>query len=146
MSNAPTVVILGGTGRLGTSIWHHRMRRGSNKVGCTPGHPVSEVFLTDFRTAFPNVKIPTRDTSAQKAQDLEKKGAQVVQWDPTDERSLVQTFNGAGVVIDILNSVVPTEKKEITKHAIGSGAKVYFLSEFGVYAQPVLLAKSVRMR
>ena len=94
---------------------------------------ISKVFLTEFRAAFPNVKIPTRDTSAQKAQDLEKKGAQVVQWDPTDERSLARTFTGASVVVDILNSVLPREEKEaITRHALGSGTKVYFLSEFGV--------------
>ncbi|KAM5542741.1 hypothetical protein V8D89_003702 [Ganoderma adspersum] len=113
MSNGPTVVILGGTGRL--------------------GYRVSEVFLTEFHSAFPNIKIPTRDASTPKAQALQKKGAELIQWNPTDERCLQDAFQGADVIVDILNSQLPKEERTgITKYALESGPKVYFLSEFGI--------------
>ena len=91
------------------------------------------MFLTEFRPAFPNIKIPTRDASTPKAQALEKKGAEVIQWNPTDERCLQEAFEGADVIVDILNSQLPKEERmRITKYALEGGPKVYFLSEFGM--------------
>ena len=57
----------------------------------------------------------------------------MIQWNPTDERCLQEAFEGADVIVDILNSQLPKEERiGITKYALESGPKVYFLSEFGM--------------
>ena len=57
----------------------------------------------------------------------------MIQWNPTDERCLQEAFEGADVIVDILNSQLPKEERTgITKYALESGPKVYFLSEFGM--------------
>ena len=72
--------------------------------------------------------------SAEKSRNLERKGAQLIQWNPSDEESLGEVFEGATIVVNALNSakVPSSEKKQIAKVAFRSGPKVYFLSEFGV--------------
>ncbi|KAH9942383.1 uncharacterized protein BXZ73DRAFT_97795 [Epithele typhae] len=103
-----TAVIIGGTGLLG--VW------------------ISKVFLTDFRSAFPTVRITTRDVNAAKALELAALGAELFSF----EDSLDEVLKGADVVINTLPTSVPDAHKKVLAAVAASPAKVYFLSEFGI--------------
>ncbi|OJT13021.1 hypothetical protein TRAPUB_10430 [Trametes pubescens] len=114
MSGTYSVAIVGGTGRL--------------------GYEISVVFLDEFRTTFPIVRVLTRDPSTARAQTLASKGAMLQVLDSTDvAQSLLETFVHADVVINALNVSAPKAlKKQVAAAAVASGARVFFLSEFGV--------------
>ncbi|EJF62713.1 NAD(P)-binding protein [Dichomitus squalens LYAD-421 SS1] len=109
----PTVAIIGGTGFL--------------------GQQVSNAFLTDFRPSFSRIRVLTRDPSSQKAQDLASKGAELIQYSGDElEKSFDEVFAGADVIVNALPGGADKETKQAIIKAIArSGAKVYFLSEFG---------------
>ncbi|KAH9942397.1 uncharacterized protein BXZ73DRAFT_87989 [Epithele typhae] len=103
-----TAVIIGGTGLIG--IW------------------ISKAFLTDFRSAFPTVRITTRDVNSPKARELAALGAELYSFDD----SLDAVLNGADVVVNTLPTHIPaTDGKKIITAVAASAAKVYFMSEFG---------------
>ncbi|KAL1947247.1 hypothetical protein VTO73DRAFT_14208 [Trametes versicolor] len=114
MSGRYSVAIVGGTGRL--------------------GYDISSVFLDEYRTTFPIVRVLTRDPSTARAQHLASKGAMLQVLDQENvAQSLLETFIHADVVINALNVTAPKAlKKQIGEATVKSGAKVYFLSEFGV--------------
>lgn len=88
------------------------------------------MLLTEFRESFPTVRVFTRDPSSSKAQAFAKKGADVVALD-------IESLENALAGIDIVVNVLPTSLSEevrgkVNETVIKSGAKVYFLSEFGL--------------
>ncbi|RPD64136.1 hypothetical protein L226DRAFT_552087 [Lentinus tigrinus ALCF2SS1-7] len=103
-----TAVILGGTGELG---FH-----------------VSTIFLTEYRSTFPTVRITTRDMASSKAKELADKGAEVhsfgASWDTV--------LSGADVVVNVLpTSVVKGINKELVAALLKNNVKVYFPPSFG---------------
>lgn len=100
----------------------------------SPGYEISSVFLDEFRTTFPIVRVLTRDPSTARAQHLASKGAMLQVLDQENiVQSLLETFIHADVVINALNVTAPKAlKKQVAEAAVKGGAKVYFLSEFGV--------------
>ncbi|KAI0717975.1 hypothetical protein C8T65DRAFT_737503 [Cerioporus squamosus] len=103
-----TAVILGGTGELG---FH-----------------VSTIFLTEYQSAFPTVRITTRDTSSSKAKELAAKGAQVLSFG----ESWDTVFAGADVVVNVLPTpVVQGVNKELVAALVKNSVKVYFPPSFG---------------
>ncbi|KAI0628747.1 NAD-P-binding protein [Trametes polyzona] len=114
MSGRYSVAIVGGTGRL--------------------GYEIATVFLDEFHSSFTTVRVLTRDTSTARAQGLAEKGAILKVLDLDDvAQSLTDAFADVDVVINALNVTAPTEvKRQVAESAVKSGAKVYFLSEFGV--------------
>ncbi|KAI0355068.1 NAD-P-binding protein [Trametes cingulata] len=114
MSGRYSVAIVGGTGRL--------------------GFDVTQVFLDEFHTTFPTVRVLTRDPSTAKAQQLAEKGARIHVFDPEDvAQSLAEAFTGVDVVINVLPTTTPTDvKRQVAEAAVKHGVKVFFLSEFGV--------------
>ncbi|PIL35924.1 hypothetical protein GSI_01584 [Ganoderma sinense ZZ0214-1] len=104
-----TAVILGGTGEAGTSI--------------------GKIFLTEFRSSFPSVRITTRDPDSPKARELAKLGADVR---PLSE-PVEDVFSGADVVIDALPGHLAGDYRErILGALVRKNVKVYFLSEYGI--------------
>ncbi|EIW60916.1 NAD-P-binding protein [Trametes versicolor FP-101664 SS1] len=114
MSGRYSVAIVGGTGRL--------------------GYEISRVFLDEYRTTFPIVRVLTRDPSTARAQHLASKGAMLQVLDQENvAQSLLETFIHADVVINALNVTARKAlKRQVAEAAVKGGAKVYFLSEFGV--------------
>ncbi|OJT02372.1 hypothetical protein TRAPUB_7096 [Trametes pubescens] len=109
-STKATVAVLGGTGTLGEDI--------------------ATVLLTEFRESFPTVRVFTRDPSSSKAQAFAKKGADVV---ALDIESLENALAGIDVVVNVLPTSLSEEVRgKVNETVIKSGAKVYFLSEFGL--------------
>ncbi|KAH9858412.1 NmrA-like family-domain-containing protein [Lenzites betulinus] len=109
-STKPSVAIIGGTGQL--------------------GEPITSVFLTDYKASFSTVRVFTRDPSATKAQDLAKKGAEVV---ALDLNSLATALAGTDVVVNLLASSVSEEdRNKVGEAAVKAGVKVFFLGEFGL--------------
>ncbi|PIL36613.1 hypothetical protein GSI_00302 [Ganoderma sinense ZZ0214-1] len=105
-----TVAILGGTGNL--------------------GYYISKIFLTEYRWAFPTVRLTTRDASSAKAQELIELGAELHPFDGSLDTSLA----GVDVVVNTLSSSPTPEFKTGLLHAVvRHGVKVYFPSEFGGY-------------
>ena len=93
------------------------------------GMHISIVFLTEFRSAFPTVRITTRNPKSPKARELAKLGA--------DMRSLSEppedVFSGADVVVDALPPQVAGDYRErIPGALLRANVKVYFLSEYGM--------------
>ncbi|KAI0831641.1 NAD-P-binding protein [Trametes gibbosa] len=114
MSGKYGLAIVGGTGRL--------------------GYAISKIFLEEFRSSFPTVRVLTRDPSTARAQELAQKGA-IVQVFNTErvEESLQEAFARVDIVVNALNISTPVAvKKQIADVAVRSGVKVYYLSEFGV--------------
>lgn len=94
------------------------------------GESITTVLLTEFRERFPTVRVFTRDPSSAAAQGLAKKGAEVV---ALDIDSLEGALAGVDAIANILPTVLPEDvRKKVNDAAIKSGAKVYFLSEFGL--------------
>ena len=92
------------------------------------GYYISKIFLTEYRLAFPTVRLTTRDASSQNAQELAKLGAKIYPFDG----SLDTFLAGSDVVVNTLASSVTPEFKTGLLHAIlRNGVKVYFPSEFG---------------
>lgn len=88
------------------------------------------MLLTEFRDSFPTVRVFTRDPTSSKAQELEQKGAEIVKL---DVESLETALAGVDVVVNALPTVLPDDvSKKVNEGPIKSGAKVYFLSEFGL--------------
>ncbi|KAI8999108.1 NAD-P-binding protein [Trametes punicea] len=114
MAGRYSVAIVGGTGRL--------------------GYDVSRVFLDEFHTTFPTVRVLTRDPSTAKAQDLAERGALLQVFDLEDvAQSLAEAFAGMDVVINALPTSTPADvKRQVAQSAVQNGVKVLFLSEFGV--------------
>ncbi|KAI0373209.1 NAD-P-binding protein [Pilatotrama ljubarskyi] len=114
MSGRYSVAIVGGTGRL--------------------GFDVSQVFLDEFHTTFPTVRVLTRDPSTAKVQQLAEKGALINLFDQEDvAQSLAEAFTGVDVVINALPTTTPKDvKRQVAEAAVKHGVKVFFLSEFGV--------------
>ena len=86
--------------------------------------------MTDFRPSFSRVRILTRDPASAKSQELASKGAELVKL--SDNKVFDEAFAGTDVIVNALPGSAP----EATQHAIlqaaaRSGAKVYFLGEFG---------------
>ncbi len=90
---------------------------------------ISKVFLTEYRSAFPTVRITTRDPKSPKARELAKLGAEMrALSEPIDD-----VFSGADVVIDALPPQVAGDYRErIPGALLRQNVKVYFLSEYGV--------------
>lgn len=135
MSGRYSVAIVGGTGRLGEHTCPViRMPPSSHEPRDLSGHKISSVFLDEFHTTFPIVRVLTRDPSTARAQHLASKGAMLQVLDQENvAQSLLETFIHADVVINALNVTAPTAlKKQVAEAAVKGGAKVYFLSEFGV--------------
>ncbi|KAM5534545.1 hypothetical protein V8D89_011749 [Ganoderma adspersum] len=104
-----TVVILGGTGDVGMHI--------------------SLVFLTEFRSAFPTIRITTRNPKSPKARELAKLGADMRRLSEPPE----DVFSGAEVVVDALPPQVAGDYRErIPGALLREKVKVYFLSEYGM--------------
>ncbi|CDO71860.1 hypothetical protein BN946_scf184940.g7 [Trametes cinnabarina] len=114
MAGRYSVAIVGGTGRL--------------------GYDVSKVFLDEFHTSFPTVRVLTRDPSTAKARDLAERGAHLRDFDVENvAQSLAEAFNGIDVVINALPTSTPKDvKRQVADAAVKNGVKVFFLSEFGV--------------
>ncbi|KAI0630223.1 hypothetical protein C8Q77DRAFT_249300 [Trametes polyzona] len=105
-----TITVIGATGQLGESI--------------------TTVLLTDFRQNFPTVRALTRDPTSAKAQELAKKGAEVVKL---DYAHVSDALAGSDVIVNVLpTSVAAEDRRKVDNAAINSGAKVYFLSHFGL--------------
>ncbi|KAI1795638.1 hypothetical protein LXA43DRAFT_1090797 [Ganoderma leucocontextum] len=104
-----TVAILGGTGDIGMHI--------------------SKIFLTEYRSAFPTVRITTRDPNSPKAQELAKLGAELhTLSEPIDD-----VLSGVDVAIDALPPRIPGDFKDrIPGALLRQNVKVYFLSEYGI--------------
>ncbi|KAI0717976.1 hypothetical protein C8T65DRAFT_99221 [Cerioporus squamosus] len=103
-----TAVIMSGTGELG---FH-----------------VSTVFLSEFRSTFPTVRITTRDTSSTKAKELAAKGAEVHSFGDSWDTVL----SGADVVVNVLPTpVVQSVNKGLVAALLKNGVKVYFPPSFG---------------
>ncbi|KAH9890553.1 NAD-P-binding protein [Cubamyces lactineus] len=113
-SSRHTVTIVGGTGRL--------------------GYDITKIFLDEFHTTFPAVRVLTRDQSTAKAKDLAARGALLYTFDPENiAQSLADAFAGADVVINALPTSMPKDaKSQVAAAAVKSSVKVFFLSEFGV--------------
>ena len=91
---------------------------------------ISIVFLTEFRSAFPTVRITTRNPKSPKARELAKLGA--------DMRSLSEppedVVSGADVVVDALPPQVAGDYRErVLKALVRENVKLFFLSEYGMY-------------
>ncbi|KAH9942385.1 uncharacterized protein BXZ73DRAFT_74651 [Epithele typhae] len=87
-----------------------------------------ETLLTDFRSAFPTVRITIRAVNSPKARELAALGAELYSF----EDSLETVLNGADVVINTLPTHIPAaDGKKIIAAVAASPAKVYFMSEFG---------------
>ncbi|KAI9059751.1 NAD-P-binding protein [Trametes sanguinea] len=114
MAGRYSVTIVGGTGRL--------------------GYDVSKVFLDEFHSTFPTVRVLTRDSSSAKARDLAERGAILKDFDLENvAQSLADAFEGIDVVINALPTSTPKDvKKQVAAAAVQHGVKVFFLSEFGV--------------
>ncbi len=94
------------------------------------GEQISTALLTEFREQFPTVRVFTRDPSSATAQGLAKKGAEIV---VLDIDSLESALAGVDVIANILPTVLPEDvRKKVNDAVVKSGAKVYFLSEFGL--------------
>lgn len=134
MSGRYSVAIVGGTGRLGEHKCPVIRMLSAHESRDLPGYEISSVFLDEFRTTFPVVRVLTRDPSTARAQHLASKGAMLQVLDQDNvAQSLLETFVHADVVINALNMTTPKAlKKHVVEAAVQSGAKVYFLSEFGV--------------
>lgn len=134
MSGRYSVAIVGGTGRLGEHTCPVICMPSAHESRDLPGYEISRVFLDEFRTTFPIVRVLTRDPSTAKAQHLASKGAMLQVLDQENvAQSLLETFIHADVVINALNVTAPRAlKKQVAEAAVKSGARVYFLSEFGV--------------
>ena len=92
------------------------------------GTHISKVFLTEFRSAFPTVRITTRDPSSTKATELSALGATVI----SSDTPLADVFQGADVVINTLSGQVSfEERKKVVTAIADSNVKVFFLNEFG---------------
>ncbi len=140
MSGTYSVAIVGGTGRLGKLTYCVSLLQAPfliNPAFIISGYEISVVFLDEFRTTFPIVRVLTRDPSTARAQTLASKGAMLQVLDSTDvAQSLLETFVHADVVINALNVSAPKAlKKQVAAAAVASGARVFFLSEFGVYVR-----------
>lgn len=91
------------------------------------GYYISKVFLTEYRWAFPTVRLTTRDASSAKAQELAKLGAEIYSFDDPLDTFLAN----ADLVVNTLSSSVAPEFKTGLLHAlVRNGVKVYFPSEF----------------
>ncbi|KAL7282973.1 hypothetical protein ACG7TL_002391 [Trametes sanguinea] len=114
MAGRYSVAIVGGTGRL--------------------GYDVSKVFLDEFHSTFPTVRVLTRNPSTAKARDLAERGAILRDFDLENvAQSLAEAFEGIDVVINALPTSTPKDiKRQVAAAAVQHGAKVFFLSEFGV--------------
>ncbi|RDX52838.1 NAD-P-binding protein [Lentinus brumalis] len=115
MSTGYRVAIVGGTGRLGTYI--------------------VDILVSEYRTQFPIVRVLTRDPTSDTARNLQAKGAELHMFDEANvDGSLATALSGVDVVVNALPSATtPTMRLELLQStAITSGARVYFLSEFGV--------------
>ncbi|KAI0700548.1 NAD-P-binding protein [Cerioporus squamosus] len=115
MSTGYTVAVLGGTGRLGKQI--------------------VDILLSEYRTQFPIVRVLTRNLTLDTAQSLQAKGAEVHQLDEANVNgTLTAALGGVDVVVNALPSATTPlgVKKQVQTAALTSGARVYFLSEFGV--------------
>ncbi|KAI1788943.1 hypothetical protein LXA43DRAFT_974548 [Ganoderma leucocontextum] len=98
-----TVAILGGTRNL--------------------GYYISKIFLTEYRWAFPTVRLTTREASSAKAQELAKLGAEIHSFDD----SLDTFLAGVDLVVNTLSISVTLEFKTGLLHAlVRNGVKVYF--------------------
>ena len=92
------------------------------------GSQISKIFLTEYRAAFPTVRVTTRDPKSDKSLQLAALGAELVAFDAP----LSDTFAGADVIINTLTGQVPEDdKKKLISAVAASNAKVYFLGEFG---------------
>ena len=90
---------------------------------------ISKCFLTEYRTAFPIVRVTTRDVNSSKARELAALGAEVYSFG----EPLAHILSGADVVINALPTHIPEEdKKKAVTAVAASSPKVYFMSEFGV--------------
>ena len=75
------------------------------------------------------MRITTRDTSSAKASELAQLGAELVAYSTPLEEILA----GADVVVNALSRIPAEEKKKVIATVAASNAKVYFLSEYGLY-------------
>ena len=84
--------------------------------------------MTEYRWAFPTVRLTTRDASSAKAQELANLGAELHPFDGSFDTFLA----GVDVVVNTLSGSVAPEFKTGLLHAlVRNGVKVYFPSEFG---------------
>ncbi|KAI0806853.1 hypothetical protein C8Q74DRAFT_1312876 [Fomes fomentarius] len=105
-----TVVVLGGTGELGV------------------GFRVTAVLLTEYREAFPTVRIITRNPASAIFKELTEKGAEAHAF----SESLDKVFAGADVVVHALptEAVLGGRNKELVESLLKNDVKVYFPPEF----------------
>ena len=90
---------------------------------------ISKCLLTEYRNAFPCVRVTTRDVNTPSAKDLAALGAEVHSF----QESLLDVVAGADVIINAIPPHVPEEVKQRTNAALAAcTAKVYFMSEYGV--------------
>ncbi|KAI9067979.1 NAD(P)-binding protein [Trametes sanguinea] len=108
-----SVAILGGTGLVGKQI--------------------SLVFLTEFKSIFPTVRILTRDPASASAQELAGKGASLVKWDGSNLPNVLdEVLKGVDTVVNALSVNISAEAKQAVLEAVARNpVKVYFLDEFG---------------
>ena len=114
-------------------------------VGACPGHPhavaqqsfrhsiglfLSKCFLTEYRSAFPTVRVTTRNVDSPASRELAALGAEIYSF----QDSLTNVLDGADVVVNALPTHVSEEDKKKATAAVAatSSVKVYFMSEFGV--------------
>ena len=83
--------------------------------------------MTEYRQAFPTVRITTRDPSSTKAKELAAKGAEVYAF----SESLDVILTGATVVVNVFpTSISASINKELVPSLLKHGVKVYFPSDF----------------
>ena len=116
-------------------VLNHLHRRRESLTLLLSGQQITRILLSEFRSSFPAVRVLTRDPACAKAQDLAAQGAELHNFDDQNlEQSLIEAFEGADVIVNVLPSAqTPKEvKKRVQAVAVRSDTTVYFLSEFGV--------------
>ncbi len=95
-----------------------------------------DILVSEYRTQFPIVRVLTRDPTSDTARTLQAKGAELYRFDEANaDGSLATALSGVDVVVNALPSATTplSVKKQVQTTSITSGARVYFLGEFGVY-------------
>lgn len=89
--------------------------------------------MKSYKPFFSTVIGLVRDPSSAAATSLAEAGVDIRKVSESDSAdSVAEVLRGVDVVVNVLNSNAAAFKDVIGEAAIKAGAKVYFLSEFGV--------------
>ena len=72
------------------------------------GQVITDIFLTEYRSFFPQIRVTTRDPTSEKAQNLSKKGVAVFKFDPNAPETLDPAFAGTDVIINQTKNYLQT--------------------------------------